>query len=72
MVYFEQVINYEMPQTAAGYVHRIGRTGRAYNAGASVSLVSTLKICLRSLMYNCDFNFSISDYRLCVLVLFGF
>ncbi|KAF3626914.1 DEAD-box ATP-dependent RNA helicase 16 [Capsicum annuum] len=34
------VINYEMPQTAAGYVHRIGRTGRAYNAGASVSLVS--------------------------------
>ncbi|XP_015067075.1 DEAD-box ATP-dependent RNA helicase 16 [Solanum pennellii] len=34
------VINYEMPQTAAGYVHRIGRTGRAYNTGASVSLVS--------------------------------
>ncbi|CAN4081985.1 unnamed protein product [Withania somnifera] len=33
------VINYEMPQTAAGYVHRIGRTGRAYNTGASVSLV---------------------------------
>ncbi|KAL2551676.1 DEAD-box ATP-dependent RNA helicase 16 [Forsythia ovata] len=34
------VINYEMPQSAAGYVHRIGRTGRAYNTGASVSLVS--------------------------------
>lgn len=34
------VINYDMPQTAAGYVHRIGRTGRAYNTGASVSLVS--------------------------------
>ncbi|XP_009596050.1 DEAD-box ATP-dependent RNA helicase 16 isoform X1 [Nicotiana tomentosiformis] len=34
------VINFEMPQTAAGYVHRIGRTGRAYNTGASVSLVS--------------------------------
>lgn len=34
------VINYEMPQTATGYVHRIGRTGRAYNTGASVSLVS--------------------------------
>ncbi|KAK4416363.1 DEAD-box ATP-dependent RNA helicase 16 [Sesamum alatum] len=34
------VVNFEMPQTAAGYVHRIGRTGRAYNTGASVSLVS--------------------------------
>ncbi|KAL6551803.1 DEAD-box ATP-dependent RNA helicase 16 [Orobanche gracilis] len=29
-----------MPQTAEGYVHRIGRTGRSYNTGASVSLVS--------------------------------
>ncbi|KAK2656757.1 hypothetical protein Ddye_009809 [Dipteronia dyeriana] len=34
------VINFEMPRDAAGYVHRIGRTGRAYNTGASVSLVS--------------------------------
>ncbi|KAL1537047.1 DEAD-box ATP-dependent RNA helicase 16 [Salvia divinorum] len=34
------VVNYDMPQTAPGYVHRIGRTGRAYNTGASVSLVS--------------------------------
>uniref|UniRef100_A0A2P2L795 RNA helicase n=1 Tax=Rhizophora mucronata TaxID=61149 RepID=A0A2P2L795_RHIMU len=35
------VINYEMPQSVAGYVHRIGRTGRAYSTGVSVSLVST-------------------------------
>ncbi|KAL8143359.1 hypothetical protein V2J09_016391 [Rumex salicifolius] len=35
------VINYEMPRSAAGYVHRIGRTGRAYNTGASISLVSS-------------------------------
>ncbi|XP_047312014.1 DEAD-box ATP-dependent RNA helicase 16 [Impatiens glandulifera] len=34
------VINYDMPQNPTGYVHRIGRTGRAYNTGASVSLVS--------------------------------
>ncbi|CAH9102043.1 unnamed protein product [Cuscuta epithymum] len=34
------VINFEMPRTAEGYVHRVGRTGRAYNTGASVSLVS--------------------------------
>ncbi|KAL4582095.1 hypothetical protein LXL04_006635 [Taraxacum kok-saghyz] len=34
------VINFDMPATAAGYVHRIGRTGRAYNTGQSVSLVS--------------------------------
>ncbi|QCE07329.1 ATP-dependent RNA helicase DDX56/DBP9 [Vigna unguiculata] len=34
------VINFEMPQNVEGYVHRIGRTGRAYNSGTSVSLVS--------------------------------
>ncbi|GMY11966.1 DEAD-box ATP-dependent RNA helicase 16 [Fagus crenata] len=34
------VINFEMPESAAGYVHRIGRTGRAYSTGASISLVS--------------------------------
>ncbi|KAH8503610.1 hypothetical protein H0E87_014766 [Populus deltoides] len=34
------VINYDMPLSANGYVHRIGRTGRAYSTGSSVSLVS--------------------------------
>lgn len=34
------VINFDLPLSSAGYVHRIGRTGRAYNTGASVSLVS--------------------------------
>ncbi|XP_031486808.1 DEAD-box ATP-dependent RNA helicase 16-like isoform X1 [Nymphaea colorata] len=34
------VINFEMPQSPSRYVHRIGRTGRAHNTGASVSLVS--------------------------------
>lgn len=35
------VINFDMPRSTAGYVHRIGRTGRAENTGASVSLVSS-------------------------------
>ncbi|XP_030538986.1 DEAD-box ATP-dependent RNA helicase 16 [Rhodamnia argentea] len=34
------VINFEMPLSVAGYIHRIGRTGRAYNTGSAVSLVS--------------------------------
>ncbi|KAJ4846310.1 DEAD-box ATP-dependent RNA helicase 16 [Turnera subulata] len=34
------VINYDMPKNASGYVHRIGRTGRAYSTGVSVSLVT--------------------------------
>jgi ATP-dependent RNA helicase DDX56/DBP9 len=33
------VINYDMPETVAGYIHRIGRTGRAGNSGISISLV---------------------------------
>ncbi|GMY21835.1 DEAD-box ATP-dependent RNA helicase 16 [Fagus crenata] len=35
-----RVINFEMPESAAGYVHRIGRTGRVDSTGASISLVS--------------------------------
>ncbi|KAL6179010.1 hypothetical protein ACLB2K_050526 [Fragaria x ananassa] len=34
------VLNFDMPLSLEGYVHRIGRTGRAYSTGASVSLVS--------------------------------
>jgi ATP-dependent RNA helicase RhlE len=34
------VINYEIPNTAEDYVHRIGRTGRAGSLGEAISLVS--------------------------------
>ncbi|WP_455383984.1 DEAD/DEAH box helicase [Acidihalobacter prosperus] len=34
------VVNYELPNVAEDYVHRIGRTGRAGAQGAAVSLVS--------------------------------
>ncbi|CAA6663022.1 unnamed protein product [Spirodela intermedia] len=34
------VINFDMPHSSSGYVHRVGRTGRANSAGTSVSLVS--------------------------------
>jgi len=33
----KQVINYELPNTIAEYVHRIGRTGRAGNTGTATS-----------------------------------
>ena len=34
------VINYQMPQTAKEYVHRVGRTARAGATGVSCCLVS--------------------------------
>jgi ATP-dependent RNA helicase RhlE len=34
-----QVVNFELPNVAEDYVHRIGRTGRAGSSGAAVSLV---------------------------------
>ena len=34
------VINYELPDVAEDYVHRIGRTGRAGMEGKAISLVS--------------------------------
>lgn len=36
-----QVVNYELPQQAEDYVHRIGRTGRAGESGHAFSLVSS-------------------------------
>ncbi|XP_010531315.1 PREDICTED: DEAD-box ATP-dependent RNA helicase 16 [Tarenaya hassleriana] len=34
------VINFDMPRSVTGYIHRIGRTGRAYSSGSSICLVS--------------------------------
>lgn len=34
------VINYELPRSPKDYIHRIGRTGRAENAGTVISLVT--------------------------------
>lgn len=34
------VINYELPRSPKDYVHRIGRTGRAQQAGTAISLVT--------------------------------
>ncbi len=34
------VINYDMPESIDRYCHRIGRTGRAGNTGASISLIT--------------------------------
>jgi ATP-dependent RNA helicase RhlE len=35
------VVNYELPEVPADYVHRIGRTGRAGASGEAVSLVAS-------------------------------
>ena len=34
------VINFDLPQCAEDYVHRIGRTGRAGNFGTAISFVA--------------------------------
>jgi ATP-dependent RNA helicase RhlE len=36
-----QVVNFELPNVAEDYVHRIGRTGRAGASGAAISLVDS-------------------------------
>ena len=38
------VINYELPQVAEDYVHRIGRTGRAGASGLAISLVGSTEL----------------------------
>jgi ATP-dependent RNA helicase RhlE len=37
--YLPQVVNFDLPDVAEDYVHRIGRTGRAGREGAAMSLV---------------------------------
>ena len=38
------VINYELPDNAENYVHRIGRTGRAGREGLAFSMVSDMDV----------------------------
>lgn len=40
ITHLPHVINYELPNVPADYVHRIGRTGRAGKEGVAISLVS--------------------------------
>ena len=40
----EMVINYDIPEEASNYVHRIGRTARAGKYGKAVSLISELDV----------------------------
>jgi len=41
------VVNFELPNVAEDYVHRIGRTGRAGNEGEAISLVCVDELKLR-------------------------
>jgi ATP-dependent RNA helicase RhlE len=40
------VINYDVPQQAEDYVHRIGRTGRALQSGDAFTFMSTDEIAM--------------------------
>jgi superfamily II DNA/RNA helicase len=38
--HIEHVVNYDLPQVAEDYIHRIGRTGRAGSKGSTICFVS--------------------------------
>ena len=40
IISLQYVINYELPYIAEDYIHRVGRSGRAGNAGIAISLLS--------------------------------
>ncbi len=40
IAFLPHVINYELPRSPNDYIHRIGRTGRAENAGEAISFIS--------------------------------
>lgn len=39
--HIDTVVNYDMPQAAEDYIHRIGRTGRAGRLGTAISLLTS-------------------------------
>ncbi len=42
--HIEHVINYDLPQLAEDYIHRLGRTGRANAVGSAATFVSTKEL----------------------------
>ena len=42
--HIEHVINYDLPQLAEDYIHRLGRTGRANSIGSAVTFVSSKEL----------------------------
>lgn len=43
----EIVVNYDLPEIAENYVHRVGRTGRGNNKGAAISFCAPEEVTLR-------------------------
>ncbi len=41
MSHIEHVINYDLPQVAEDYIHRMGRTARAGAEGSSLSFITS-------------------------------
>ena len=42
--HIEHVINYDLPQLAEDYIHRLGRTGRANAIGSAVTFISSKEL----------------------------
>jgi len=58
-----QVINYELPNIAETYVHRIGRTGRAGSPGLAISFCDTEEVAyLRSIQKLIGFKVAVQQH----------
>ena len=42
--HIEHVINYDLPQLAEDYIHRLGRTGRANSSGSALTFISSKEL----------------------------
>ncbi len=66
------VINYDMPESAANYVHRVGRTGRGNVKGQAISFCSEQEKAMLSLIEENlgqaiqELEISMADYKLTV------
>jgi ATP-dependent RNA helicase RhlE len=57
------VVNFELPEVAEAYVHRIGRTARAGNPGRAISLCDDERALLRAIERLTRLNLPKTDRR---------
>lgn len=57
------IFNYDIPEDEENYIHRIGRTGRALNKGASFSLITDKNLAMLEKIQE-KLKFSIKEYKI--------
>jgi ATP-dependent RNA helicase DDX24/MAK5 len=69
----QHVVHYEIPKTAESYIHRSGRTARAFKGGIAIVLVEPSEIGkLKNIFQSLDRGIWINTFKLFLHILLHF